>query len=233
MSVGFRFPPHPDSRMKVRPDSVGRLEQEGGWLAQRKYNGWHSVIHVHKERNICNIWHRSSKPFTKYQMTPEMRECFFRGIQVDPSIEVVLNGELVHGQAVSDITGAQALRHTIALFDLLYLGKPLLTEGFEERYNLLTGICGSPTTLEPKKRGLVVAEVGESKLWLAECFKDDFLYRFYEMYEHDDQGRDKFPEIEGLVCKKAKGSALKLGNVAYDVNWMMRVRKTKEKVYLF
>jgi hypothetical protein len=140
---------------------------------------------------------------------------------------------LIHGQAVSDITGTQALRHCIVLFDLLWLGKPLLTEGFQERYNMLQSICGKPQTLEPKKRGLVIKEVGESKLWLAETFPDDFAYHFYEFYEFDEQGRDQFPEIEGLVCKKAKNSALRLGNVPYDVDWMMRVRKTKDKVYLF
>ena len=231
--AGFIFPPHPSTNMKIRPDSAGMLEEEGGWLSQRKYNGWHSVVHLHKAEGVCNIWHRSGEPFTKYQMTPEMRDCFLQGVQVDPEVEVVLNGELIHGQAVSDVTGQQALRHTVVLFDLLYLGRPLLTEGFEERYNLLASICGSPVKLEPKKRGLAVAEVGESKLWLAEVFRNEFLYRFYEFFEFDEQGRDKFPEIEGLVCKRATGSALKLGNVPYDVNWMVRVRKTKEKIYLF
>jgi len=148
-------------------------------------------------------------------------------------MEVVLDGELMHTKAKSKITNTQALDNTIVLYDLLYLGRSLLTEGFEERYNLLSKICDNPKEMEPKKRGLVVQKVDESQLWLAETFHNDFLYRFYEMYEFDKYQRDKFPEIEGLVCKRAKQSRLRLGNFQYDVNWMMRVRKTKEKVYLF
>jgi hypothetical protein len=103
-------------------------------------------------------------------------------------------------------------------------------------------LCGNPTQYEPKKRGLMVSEYGDeagkhpeylSQIWLAETFRDEFLYRFYEMYEFDKHGRDKFPDIEGLVCKRAKHSMLKSGNQEYDVGWMMRVRKTKENVYLF
>ncbi len=227
--AGFFFPPHPSVHFKIPPDQLPNLEKQSGWLAQRKYNGWHSVIHVNRDKNICNLWNRRGKPFEKYQLTPEMRECFFRQFSGD----VVLDGELLHGQAISQITGQQALRHTIVLFDILYLNKNLLTEDFGERIFLLSSICGDPKSLEIKKRGLVVQEVGESRLWLAQLFQDEFLYRFYEMYDFDSSGLDKYPDIEGLVCKRVKNSRLGLGNIQYDVNWMMRVRKTKEKTYQF
>jgi len=230
---GFLYPSHPDSRFKLNvfafPDSLDRLEKEGGWLAQRKFNGWHSVIHL--QDGVSQIWNRHGVPFTKYELTDDMRQAL-ANLPIDPKLEVILNGEFVHGQAKSKITGEQAQKHTFALFDLLYCGKPLLTQGFEERYNLLASLCGNPKTLEPKKRGLLVNKVGESQIWLAEIFRDEFMYRFYEMYEFDKVGNDKYPDIEGLMCKRVNGR-LKAGNVQYDVNWMMRVRKTKEKVYLF
>lgn len=224
----FLFPPHPAKVMSIQPDSVVRLEKEGGWVAQRKYNGWHGVLHLHHGK--LTLWHRSGKPFTKYRLTRSMEQCFQ---SINPDTEVVLDGELIHGQAVSEITGHQALTDTIVLFDILYCGKPLLTEGFVERYNLLARICGNPQKLEEKKRGLVVATYDESQLWLAEVFKDEFLYHYYEFLQFDQHKRDRFPEIEGLVCKRDTASQLQLGNKAYDVGWMMRVRKTKQKVYLF
>lgn len=236
----FLFPPHPHSKMRIRPDSVAKLEEDGGWLAQRKYNGWHAVISIFNGES--QIWNRHGEAFTKYKLTPEMRKALAAIPGIDPKTEVVLDGEFIHGQAVSDITGVQSQRNTLALFDILYYGRPLLMMDFQERYELLTKLCGNPNEYEPKKRGLMVSEWGDeagkhpeylSQVWLAETFRDEFLYRFYEMYEFDKHGRDKFPDIEGLVCKRAKHSMLKAGNQEYDVTWMMRVRKTKENVYLF
>jgi len=163
-----------------------------------------------------------------------MKKCFL-ALDIDPKQEYIFDGELLHTKAVLQATGQQAAKNTIVLFDLLWAGNYLLNWSFEERYNLLAKLCYNPTELEPKKRGLVVVTSGESQLWLAEVFKDDFEYHYYEMYEFDTAGNDKYPEIEGLVLKM-KGSAsrlIKLGQKKYDVDWMMRCRKTKEKQYLF
>lgn len=227
--AGFIYPPHPQTKLKIRPESLDRLEQEGGWIAQRKYNGSHCVVHIKKGK--VQIWNRIGEPFRTYQLMPSMIGCFLQGI--DDSLELVLDGELLHTKAKSKITNKQAQTNTIVLYDILFCNRILLQMPFEERYNLLSGICGKPKIYEPKKRGLAVSKVEESELWLAENFLEEFAYRFYEMYEFDREGNDKFPEIEGLVCKRGKGSFLNIGNTKYDVSWMMRVRKTKEKIYLF
>jgi|SRR5581483_4634907 len=230
--IGFIFPPHPASNMKIRPEaeSLNILEKEGGWTAQRKYNGSHTVVAINGD--VVSLWNRQGEPFGRYRISPDLYGCFLN--LNTGGKEVVLDGELIHEKAKSKITNTQASTHTIVLFDLLYYGKYLLMETFEERYKLLTQICKSPTKLEDEKRGLLVEEKKEGKLWLAECFDNDFSYRFYEMYEFDKNNNDKYPEIEGLMCKRlGRMSRLRMGNVPYDVTWMMRVRKTKEKTYLF
>jgi hypothetical protein len=227
--VGFLYPPHPDSNMRIRPESVELLEKEGGWIAQRKYNGSHAVIHINN--NEVSIWNRHSEPFTTYQVTPAMIACF---LAFDIRGEVVLDGELLHTKAKLKTANEQAQTNTIVLFDVLYINGPLLMQSFAERYEALRKICGNPTALEPKKRDLFVKECDGSQLWLAENFESDFSYRFWEFYEHDKQENDLFPEIEGLVCKKTgPASRLQLGVRPYDVSWMMRVRKKKDKIYLF
>lgn len=230
----YIFPPHPDKRMKIRPESVDQMLEginKGLWVAERKYNGSQFVAHYHGGE--VNIWNRHGEPFTTYKTTPAMVECF-RSLNIPPGMEVVLNGELLHTKARSKITERQAATDTIVLYDLLYFGKYILTLNYLERYNLLKEICRNPEKLEPKKRALEVVSIEGSHIWLAETFTDEFSYHFYEMFEFDDRGLDKYPEIEGLVLKKIDASSkLKLGNIKYDVDWMIRVRKTKEKIYLF
>lgn len=232
MTPRFIFPPHPGDKMRMKASSLPRLEKEGDWLAQRKYNGSHMIAHVCE--GMVTLWNRHSQPFTTYKLTPDMVRCFL-SMDIDPKQEYVFDGEVLHTKAVLQATGQQAAKNTIVLFDLLWAGRYLLNWSFDERYNLLAKLCHSPTDLEPKKRGLVVATSGESQLWLAEVFKDEFAYRYYEMYEFDNNGNDKYPEIEGLVLKMTGPASrlIKVGNKMYDVDWMMRCRKTKEKMYLF
>jgi ATP-dependent DNA ligase len=224
----FLFPPHPHKSMKIPHGDVAKYEAMGGWVAQRKFNGAHFVGHIHLGTLTC--WNRQGQPFSTYKLTPSMSECF-ADLKVDPNTEYVFNGELLHTKAKSKITNEQAAANTIVLFDLLYAGRSLLMETFPQRYTMLTELCGSPTVLEPKKRAIEVGLVDESKLWLAEVFESDFEYRWYELYDFDEQGLDLYPEIEGLVLKRVMGSRLDIGNKAYDVNWMMRVRKEKTKTY--
>jgi hypothetical protein len=235
--VGFLYPPHPDSRMKIRPESVGRLEEQGGWIAQRKYNGTAVVMHIMRlptgEYTDLLIWNRHAEFLTLYKTQPEMIRCVVNGLDIPAGCEVLLNGELLHTKAKSKVTGSQAQTDTIVFYDLLYYNRLLLTETFPERYSILNRLCRSPDKLEPKKRDLLVHEYGGSELWLCQNFPDQFIDRFYDFYEFKE-GLDLYPEIEGLVCKKTgPASRLRLGNVPYDVDWMMRVRKTKEKIYLF
>ncbi len=235
----YIYPPHPDSRMKIMPTSVGRLEEDpvykGKYLSQRKFNGSQAVIWVHNGE--VDMMNRHGEGFTTYRLTEAMKQCFL-SLAIPDNVECVLNGELLHTKAVVRSKGEQAAKDTIVLYDLLFYRKHLLTPGYLDRYDMLRQICRSPESLEPKKRALEVVTHEGSNLWLAQNFMHDFSDRFYDFYEfenddYDNPDADKYPEIEGLVCKRIGASKLKLGNAKYDVDWMIRVRKTKEKIYLF
>lgn len=231
MKPFFLFPPHPSKAMKIPHTDVGKYEVMGGWVAQRKFNGSHFVGHLYD--NVLTCWNRQGQPFTTYKLTNEMNQCFAMLPGVDPKVEYVFDGELLHTKAKSKITNQQAATNTIVLFDLLYCGRHLLRESFIERFEILKKICGYPTNPEPKYRAIEVSSVGHSDIWLAELFFNEFEYHFYEMYDHDEDDLDIFPEIEGLVLKRLGNSPLDSGKKAYDVNWMMRVRKPKPKTYSF
>ena len=118
---------------------------------------------------------------------------------------------------------------TIVLFDLLFAGVYLASMSAEKRLEELAGCCG-PTQPEERGRALVVKQVGESNLWLAESFDDDFLFHFDEFWDDDEGGNDKWPEIEGLILRRRDGLLLS-GDRLQDVEWMLRCRKPKPNVY--
>ena len=226
----YLFPPHPSISMKIPHSEVDKYEKMGGWVAQRKYNGSHFIGHL--KNNLLTCWNRRGDPFTTYKLTSEMASAFC-SLNVDPKIDYVFDGELLHTKAKSKIMNKQAVTNTVVLFDILYCGKTLLMETFLQRYEILKSLCGNPLKLESKSRALEVTKVNDSQIWLAEIFPNEFEYHFYEFYDFDKNGNDKYPEIEGLVLKRIKNSTLNLGKTAYDVNWMMRVRKPKLKTYQF
>lgn len=231
MEVMPFFPPHPNSKMKIKPESLDKVEATKDYVAQRKFNGTHVII------ELCDgdmdIWNRHGEHLTLYKLTNEMKQAFL-SLNIDPSKRYVLGGELLHSKAKSKITNSQAATNTIALFDIYMADKYLLGWSQVDRLKLLADVCGNPTQLEePKKRGLVAKQVGDSQVWLAEVFPDDFSYHFYEMYERDKNGNDLFPEIEGLVLRMKTSRLPKMTPTPYDVDWMIRCRKTKDKIYMF
>jgi hypothetical protein len=150
----------------------------------------------------------------------------------DYDTEYVLDGELLHTKAKYKATGKQAAQNVIVLFDILYAGKYLTIPTNMERLAMLQEVA-PPVEMEPKKRALLVAKEGESQVWLAETFHDDFSYRYWEMYDFDQYGNDKYPEIEGLMLKQKDAKNTSIGTRPNDVSWMLRCRKTKEKMYQF
>ena len=79
-------------------------------------------------------------------------------------------------------------------------------------------------------RAFLAKQEGESNSWLAERFYDEFFYHFDECMD-EEKGVDKYPEIEGLILR-LKNSKLH-SNPKRDVEWIMRCRKPKNKVYDF
>lgn len=230
MKPKFLFPAHPSPNMKITPQMLDSHEAKGAWIAQRKFNGAHCVIWIFQDQ--VQMWNRQGEPFGTYQMTEGMKKNLLYGLDRDYDTEYVLNGELLHNKAKLATSGRQAVENVVVLFDVLYAGKYLTNMTTLERMDLLSEIALA-SELEPKKRALKVCENFESQLWLAETFYDDFSYRFWELYEHNDNGDDLYPEIEGLMLKMKDAKNTSIGNKPNDVLWMIRCRKTKEKMYQF
>lgn len=220
------FPPHP--KIKTIPENLGKLES--CCVAQRKFNGTHLVIEINNSQ--IQIWNRHGEHLSFYQLTDSMKQCLL-SLNLKKDKKYIFGGELLHNKAKSKITNIQAQSNTIVLFDVYCAGNYLFGMKQIDRLLLLEEICHNAKKLEEKKRGILVKKVQESELWLAECFYDDFEYRFYEFYEFDKHGNDKFPEIEGLVLRMKESILPKLTNKMLDVNWMIRCRKKKENVYDF
>ncbi len=226
----FIFPPHPSPSMMITPAMLDLHEKQNAWVAQRKFGGSHAVIWVYQSQMA--MWNRRGEPFSTYTMTEEMKQCFLLGLERDYDTEYVLNGELLHTKSKSKITGKQAVRNCVVLFDILFAGRYLSNLTTLQRLDMLEEIAPS-TTLEPGKRAFFVTNSGESQVWRAETFFDEFSYRYWEFFDTDDLGNDRYPEIEGLMLKNKTAKNTSLGNRPNDVPLMLRCRKTKEKMYQF
>lgn len=222
------LPPHPFSSLKIQRKDLNFYESQKIWIAQRKFNGTNIVIHCNDK---FEIWGRNGEKLN-YSLTSEMIDNL-KTLKLQK--ETVLNGELLHTKAVEKRTKEQAAKDTIVLFDILYYDKFLTDITQIERLNLLREICNDPKKLEtPKFLGAIPrALVIQNKLWLAEFWENEFCYHFDECCfdQNDKNGNDLYPEIEGLILR-LKGSKIKVKNGDIgDVNWMIRCRKKKEKVY--
>lgn len=230
MNPRFIFPPHPFSALKIPPETLHQYEAQGVWLAQRKFNGSHAIIWVYQDQ--VAMWNRRGIPFSTYRITENMKKCFLYGLNRDYDTEYVFDGELLHTKAKLQTTGKQAVENVVVLFDILFEGKHLSNHTVLDRLDLLRKIA-PPGGLEPKNRAFFVTNYGESQIWLAETFFDDFSYHFWEMNDINDKGIDMHPEIEGLMLKSKESKNTAIGTRPNEVNWMVRCRKNKKKLYQF
>jgi hypothetical protein len=198
MKPRFLYPQHPKTGVLIAPQQLNLYESENRWLAQLKFQGSNCVLWVFNGE--ISLWNRQGKPFTHYKITESMKECI-RSLNLKPDTEYVFNGELLHTKAKSKTTGKQVVTDTIALFDVLFIGKYLLTETLEERLLLLNDICRNPKEYALDNQGLLVVRNDESQIWLAETFDKEFSYYFYYFFDTDAKGNDRYPLIEGLMLK--------------------------------
>jgi hypothetical protein len=230
MKPKFLFPPHPAPSLKITPEMLNQHEEQKAWLAQRKFNGSHCVVWIYQNQVVT--WNRNGEPFGNYQLTKGMKDCFLLGLDRDYDTEYVLDGELLHNKAKIKTTNKQAVENTIVLYDVLYAGKFLTNLTTVDRMKLLYDLA-RPKGLEEKNRAFKVDSYNESSLWVAETFYDDFSYRFWEMFEKNERDEDQYPDIEGLVLKQKEAKNTSTGTRPNDVKWMLRCRKTKERMYQF
>lgn len=230
----FILPPHPGQAQRIRREDLPIYENMNRFVAQRKFNGTHVVIWICQDQVV--LWDRRGIPLTLYQLTPSQRINLL-SLKRDKDKELVLAGECLHTKAKSKITGQQVATDTIVLFDILYYDKHLTGHNQVERLDFLSSICGDPVEQEPgnfpgsTSRALVVKTTENAHLWLAEVFYEEFSYHFDECFDEDKEGRDKYPEIEGLMLR-VRNSRLAAGTKG-DVEWLIRCRKAKDKTYMF
>jgi hypothetical protein len=220
--------------MRIRREDLPTYEAMGKFITQRKFNGTHVVIWVYKDEVM--LWDRRGTPLTLYTLTAAQKRNLL-SLERDPEKELILCGELLHTKAKSKISNEQAATDTIVLFDVIYYGDHLTQMTQVERLDFLAAICRNPTDKEAgtfrgaTKRAFVVRDDGDAHLWLAEVFTKEFDYHFDECFDEDSKGRDKYPEIEGLMLRLA-GSKLRSGGSG-DVDWLIRCRKFKDGIYNF
>lgn len=228
----FILPPHPSPRVCIQRKDLPHYESTKQYIAQRKFNGTHSVISIVNDK--IGMWERRGNEMTLYKMPDSMKSCLL-GLPIAKDRMLTVVGELMHTKAKSKVTDQQELTNTIILFDILVYGDPLKMNQMD-RLKLLDDICGNPKVLEPAKflgaarRALVVRETNESKLWLAENWLDEFQYHYDECCHDqlDKQGRDRYTEIEGLMLRR-KDNVLNFTSKGIgDVNWLIRCRKEKK-----
>lgn len=219
------FPPRP----KLTVFWAFLAEYEGqGWVAQRKFNGQRTLVHVDPAGSI-ELWSRhegQNFQHKNYELTDAQKESI--GQLALPKTHVVLDGELLHRKTAAlsaDVPANWRLgcRDTIVLFDLLYLDNYLAHISQRDRLAKLYDICGKPQQKEPGQRALIV----HNRLWLAETFPANFVEHFKDL--------DGCPEIEGVVLRKLD-SKLSQGNPScgrykHEVPWLIRSRRPKKNYH--
>ena len=207
------YPPRPKSR--IRPAELTRYENQHGWVAQRKFNGTRTLIHVTPAMSV-EAWRPGREPHLQWSLSPEMVKQVL-SLRLEGGKEYWFDGELLNNK-----TSSPEYKNRIVFFDILQAGRYLFgSPDLMGRQKLLFDICGNPTKLEPA-RGIALAVT--ENLWLAETFTDHFVDRWNDFIDFD--------EIEGLVLKKPNSKIDNFGRKEYEVDWQLRCRK-EHKNYSF
>jgi ATP-dependent DNA ligase len=204
----FVFPPRPHT--EIPPTHLSSYDN-GQWVAQFKYNGTRTQIHIRSDRSIRDF-ERRGKPHSAYLMGHGMKRDLL-SLDIAVALEdggVVLDGEVLHSKT-------KTLKDTIVLYDVLWWkGKYLYGTTVKQRLELLDSICRRPTKMDVNGRALMVTPT----LWMAPTFTTDFVSKFTEAL--DDDAR------EGLVLKLLNAPLKNLGGgspESNDVTWQVKCRK--------
>lgn len=202
------FPPRPKGKLSYV--DLPREETRKKWLAQRKFNGDHCVIH-RTATGEMKLYSQYGRPFHNFQLTSRLRE-EFENLHWEKK-EYWLDAELMRNLLGSG-------KDVIILFDILQVGRYLYGIDLVSRQKMLASLCGNP---EKSKEPMLALPVTDH-IWLAECWENDFKVHF-------DEHKLWNTVVEGLVLK-LKGSRLdNFGGKSYEVPWLVRVR-IPSKTYL-
>lgn len=204
--MSILFPPYPEG--KTTPHSLSEYEKEQNWVAQRKFNGTHILIHVLPNKNI-SILTRHGTPPKLFDLTKDHKEQIL-SLDLEENKEYWFDGELLDHK-----TKSEKYKGKIILFDILQAGDYfILNKNQKDRLELLDKICRNPKKLEPNNG--IAFEVTKD-IWLAEKWEKDFEKHFSELNHLD--------EIEGLILRKKNSFIDNYGQKEYKVNWIIRCRK--------
>lgn len=200
------FPPHPLSRMPVH--DLTSYEASGKWIAQRKFNGTHILIHVSPRGDVGILTRHGTPPKLFSLSKGHIKQIL--ALNLERGKEYWFDGELLDHK-----TSDPRYKGKIVLFDVLQAGRYFIgSPNQAERLRILSAICGNPTSLEPN-RGIAL-EISKD-LWLAQNWTAGFHDRFADFLDMD--------EIEGLILRKASSVLENFGQKKYDVHWIIRCRK--------
>lgn len=200
------YPPHPD--LKIPFNKLDEYEKTGKWVAQRKFNGTHILVHISSEKDV-GILTRHGTPPKLFSLTKSHKEQIL-SLNLEHGKEYWLDGELLDHK-----TKSKQYKGKIVFFDVLQAGRYLINRPDQvERLKILAEICENPTTLEPN---FGIALRVREDIWMAETWKNEFSRHYSEFLNLD--------EIEGLVLRKASSTLDSFGQKEYDVSWMVRCRK--------
>lgn len=209
------YPPHPASKIHSR--HLDLYEAEGGWIAQRKFNGTNVLVHISGSGKVSMLTRHGTQP--KLFSLSDSHLDQILSLNIERGKEYWLNGELLDHK-----TQNPEYKGKIVFFDVLQAGRYFLRKPDQaERLKILGEICGNPERLEPN-RG--IALMVSDEIWLAQKWISGFSDRFSDFLDMD--------EIEGLVLRKASSFLESFGQKKYDVHWIVRCRKPhKGGVYSF
>lgn len=200
------YPPHP--ACKISSANLGKYENSGQWLAQRKFNGTHVLIHISKDKRVSILTRHGTAP--KLFSLTKSHIAQILSLNLEDGKEYWLDGELLDHK-----TKSKRYKGKIVLFDVLQAGHYLIKRlDQSQRIKLLAEICRNPKDLEPNE-GIALRVTDD--IWMAETWINDFKTHFEEFLRLD--------EIEGLVLRKSKSFIDNFGQKEYDVSWIVRVRK--------
>ena len=206
----YVYPPRP--RSQFYPNELPKWEKKGTYVAQRKFNGTRSPIHITADRKVF-VWGRHGEPHKQFNANRDMIAQVL-ALDLQPGLEYWLDGELLNkcGEKKIAKTGE---KEKIVLYDVLCAGK-VLFGGPDQmtRLKMLAQICRCPTKLEPANQ---IALVVSDNIWMAETWDSDFVQHFEEKKHLD--------EIEGLFLRKKKSVIYNLGTKEYECDWCIRCRK--------
>jgi len=198
------YPPRPKGRML--PSELSGYDKTGKWVAQRKFNGTRTLVHVFGS-HVC-LQSRYGDSHKNFQLNAQLREEIL-SLALDKNLEYWLDGEILDAK-----TKNPDYKGKIVLFDVLQEGSYLFGgPDLLQRYENLKIICKNPQEKEPGGLALKVTP----NIWLAETFSKDFVDLFQDFIDND--------EIEGLVLKKRNSVIDNVGSKEYEISWQIRCRK--------